>query len=237
MSRLSWGNPGDRVYLAGTDRGVLYTRGAGVPWIGLTAVREAPAYGTPTAYYVDGRKYLNESFTPEEYTATLEAYTYPDAFELCDGTATTDNGLFIDEQYRESFDLSYRTNVGNDLQGLDFGYRIHCLYNATAAPSTKDNVSVGSSVTPMTMSWALTTLPEALEGYAPVSHLIMDSRYTDPKLLEHVEGLLYGTPSTTPRLPRPNELLTLFQTWEDAAVVPTGYGMGLYGAGRYGGGA
>lgn len=234
MSRLNWGSPGARVFLAGVDRGVLYSQGVGVPWIGLTAVREAPTFGVPTPFYVDGRKYLNET-SPSEFAATLEAYTYPDEFEFCDGTATAGDGLYIDEQQRHPFDLSYRTKVGNEIEGIDFGYRINFLYNATAAPSARDYVTLGSTVDPLTLSWGLTTLPEDMDGHEPVSHLMVDSRYTHPDLLKQIENVLYGTPSTEPVLPRPNELLKMFQNWGDVIVVPNGYGQGLYGGGFYGG--
>ena len=234
MSRLSWGSPGARVYYAGVDRGVLFTGGVGVPWIGLTAVREAPAFGVPTPYYVDGRKYLNEA-VPEEYAANLEAFTYPDEFELCDGTASNGEGLYIDEQQRYPFDLTYRTRVGNDLEGVDFGYRLHLIYNAMASPTTKDHVTLGSETDPMGLNWALTTLPEDMAGYEPVSHLMLDSRRTDPQLLVQIENLLYGTAATEPTMPRPNDLLKLFKDRGDIDVEPTGYGQGLYGRGYYGG--
>ena len=169
MTRLSWNSPGTRVFEAGVDRGVLYVNGKGVVWNGLIGVTENPQGAAQRAFYVDGRKYLNESL-PEEYSATLDAFTYPDEFEICDGTAYAGRGVYVDEQLRVPFNLCYRSLVGNDLQGADFGYRIHLVYQALAAPSSKARGTISDSVNPTTMSWNITTLPQDMRGYLPVSH-------------------------------------------------------------------
>lgn len=210
VTRLSWGTPGERFFEAGVDRGVLYVDAAGVPWNGLVSVSESPVGGEPQPFYVDGVKYQNYH-TSEEFEATVEAYTYPDEFADCDGTALVANGLFATGQRRKPFGLSYRTNVGNDIDGADHGYKIHLVYGATAAPSGKTNSTMSETVAPFNFSWKLTTKPPALRGRRRTAHFVIDSRTTPAEVLGHIEAILYGTEDTEPRLPVVPELVYIFE--------------------------
>ena len=210
MSTLVWGSFGQRFYEAGIDRGVLYLPGAdGVPWSGLTAVNEAPSGGTPTPYYLDGVKYLNIS-SLEEYEATIEAFSAPPEFTVCDGTASISNGLFVTQQPRKQFGFSYRSKVGNDIEGIDHGYKIHIVYNALAAASDRQNKSLSNNVDPVALSWAISTVPPKFSGYRPTAHFIVDSRYTNSVTLGLLENILYGYSSGNARLPDVDELIALF---------------------------
>lgn len=209
MAVLVWGNVGERYYETGVDRGVLFPlTGDGVPWNGLVSVAEAPSGGEPRPYYLDGFKYLNLA-TSEEFAATIEAFSAPDEFDKCDGTASIHNGLFLTQQKRESFGLSYRTRIGNDVDGTDHGYKIHLVYNALASPSSRSNSTLNDSPSPITFSWGITTAPPTISGYKPSAHFVIDSRKTPAMLLRQVEDILYGSPTTSPRLPSVSELMTL----------------------------
>lgn len=211
MSRIAWGAPGQRFFEAGADRGVLYLPNvAGVPWNGLKSVNEAPSGGEPRPYYVDGYKYLNLA-TAEEFKATLSAFGAPFEFGVCDGTVGIHNGLFATQQPRRPFSLSYRTRIGNE-QDQDLGYKIHCVYNALAAPSTRNNETISNSLTPLDLSWSITTTPPKLTGYRPTAHMVIDSRYTPPRLLTQIEDILYGSDTETARLPEIEELVALFNS-------------------------
>ena len=210
MAVLVWGNIGERYYETGVDRGVLFPKtGDGVPWNGLISVSEAPSGGEPRPYYLDGFKYLNLA-TAEEFEATIDAYSAPDEFDNCDGTASIHNGLFITQQKRESFGLSYRTRIGNDVDGTDHGYKIHLVYNALASPSSRSNSTLNDSTSPITFSWAITTAPPTITGFKPSAHFVIDSRKTDPLVLESVEAILYGDSVGNSRLPDVDELIALF---------------------------
>lgn len=212
MTRLSWGDPGERFFEAGVDRGVLYVDAAeGVPWNGLVSVSEAPVGGETTPFYVDGVKYSN-NHTSEEFEATLEAYTYPDEFSECDGTALVANGLFATSQRRKPFGLSYRTNIGNDVDGAEHGYKIHLVYGASASPSPRSNTTMSDSVAPFNFSWKLTTKPPAFLGRRRTAHFVIDSRETPADVLAHIEDVLYGTDDTPPRLPVVPELVYIFES-------------------------
>lgn len=212
MTRLAWGAHGERYFEAGTDRGVLYLDGqTGVPWNGLRAVNEAPSGGEPRPYYVDGFKYLNVA-TAEEFKATLDAFSSPPEFGVCDGTKSIQNGLFVTQQPRKQFNLSYRTMVGNDHDGVDHAYKIHVVYNALAAPSTRNNQTRGSDSTPMDLSWSITTRPPKMNGLRPTAHVVIDSRLTPPALLASIEDILYGGPEADAMLPSMPELMQLFQS-------------------------
>lgn len=214
MAQLVWGSAGERYYEAGADRGVLYVDGVAVPWNGLTAVKENPTGGEPKPYYLDGIKYLNIS-AAEEFEATIEAFASPREFDLCDGTASISNGLFITQQPRKAFGFSYRTRIGNDLQGLDLGYKIHIVYNALAAPSSRDNASLTDSPTLNALSWAITTTPPRISSYKPTAHMVIDSRRTPAPLLGRIEGVLYGTSTTSAALPSAVDLVGLFTDYEE----------------------
>lgn len=214
MTRLDWNAPGSKVYEAGVDRGVLYIDGLpGVPWVGLVSVSDSPSGGDTKPYYIDGVRYLNIS-APSEFGGTLEAYTYPDEFEDCDGAEQLANGLKIQNQKRKEFGLSYRTLVGNDTEGQSHGYKIHLIYNVLAAPSEKQYNSTSDSAEIDTFSWDLSTrqakFVDDAFGTRIGSHLILDSRVIYPWALEAVEKVLYGSDTEEPRLPTPRELLDLF---------------------------
>lgn len=210
MARLNWGTVGERFYETGTDRGVLYLAAQpGVPWNGLTAVKEVPTGGEPTPFYADGFKYANIA-SAEEFEATLEAFSSPPEFKVCDGIAQVSNGLFISQQPRKSFGLAYRTLIGNDLEGTDHGYKIHLVYGALSAPSQRDNATINSGVDPVVFSWDITTIPAAIVGHKPSAHFVIDSRTTDPFLLIDLEDILYGSDQLVSEMPSPTELVALF---------------------------
>lgn len=208
--RLAWGTFGERYYESGLDRGVLYvTADAGVAWSGLISVSENPTGGAPRPFYIDGVKYLNVA-SAEEFEATLVAFASPAEFGPCEGVVSVHTGLFVTHQRKQSFGLSYRTRIGNDAEQTDHGYKIHLIYNALAAPTTRNNQSINDSVDPTAFSWAISTLPPTITGYKRTAHLIVDSRTTDPDILSEVEDLLYGTDEDPPTLPTPDELIAIF---------------------------
>lgn len=209
MARLDWGALGERLYETGVDRGVLYIGANGVAWTGLISVAESPSGGDAKPYYLDGVKFLNIS-AAEEYEATLEAFYNPPEFAVCDGIASVQNGLFVTQQPRKSFNLSYRTKIGNDVDQSDHAYKIHLIYNALAAPSDRKNNTTGDSVEPSTFSWGITTLPPSITGFKPTAHLVIDSRFTLVATLTAVEDILYGSDVNVARIPSPDELVTLF---------------------------
>lgn len=223
MPRIVWGAPGKRVYEAGVDRGVLYVGALpGVPWNGLTSVNVESSGGDPQAYYIDGVKYLNVP-AAEEFEATISAFTYPNEFGLCDGTAQVRSGLSVTQQRRRSFGFSYRTGVGNELTP-ELGYKIHIVYNALAAPTSRNHKSLGESADPEDFSWSITTRPPAITGYNRTSHIVIDSRDTDPVTLAAIEDILYGTNINTARLPSFDELVTIFDTITTIIVTDNGDG-------------
>lgn len=210
MTRVIWGATGSRYFETGIDRAVLFPpTGSGVPWNGLVSLTEAPDGGQVESYYQDGVKYVS-SVISEEYRATLDAFTYPDQFEVCDGTAESGNGLFVTHQPRKPFSLCYRTLVGNDVAGTDHAYKLHFLYNALAEPTTRNNRTLGESVDPNLMSWAISATPPAISGFKPTAHLIVDTRQASASKISQVENIAYGTSSTAPRMPTPSELKSLF---------------------------
>jgi hypothetical protein len=209
MSKLIWGAAGERFFEAGVDRGVLYVPGlAGVAWNGLKSVKESPNGGEPRPYYLDGFKYVNIS-AAEEFNATLEAFSSPPEFAVCDGSVQLAAGLFVTQQPRKSFGLSYRTLVGDDIAGLESGYKIHLVYNALAAPSGRDNSSNNSSVELLDLSWNISTRPPLAVGYKSTSHLIIQTKNLDPVKLEALEVVLYGDGATAPSLPDQSTVIGL----------------------------
>lgn len=210
MARLIWSASGERYYETGVDRGVLYVDAQpGVAWTGLTSVSEAPAGGEARPYYIDGIKYLNLSLI-EEFAATINAFSSPPEFGPCDGSVAIQNGLFAAHQPRKPFGFSYRTKIGNDIDGVDHGYKIHLVYNALAAPSGRSNTSIGETTEPNEFSWSVTTVPPVVTGFRPTAHLVVDSRYTPTGLLVAIEDILYGSDAAAPRLPTVLELKTMF---------------------------
>lgn len=210
MARLSWAAVGERFYETGVDRGVLYVGiEPGVSWTGLTSVSESPTGGEASPFYIDGVKYLNLAGS-EEFAATINAFSSPYEFGPCDGTMSIQNGLFVTQQPRKPFGLSYRTKLGNDIDGTDHAYKIHVVYNALAAPSERSNNTVGDSTDPLSLSWSVTTLPPSITGYKPTAHFMIDSRKTTETILATIEDILYGSDSGASRLPSPSELIAIF---------------------------
>lgn len=216
MARLEWDKVGERYYETGVDRGVLYVQSegaypTGVAWSGLTTVTESPSGAEATPLYADNIKYLN-LLSNEDFACTIEAYTCPDEFAECDGRASLAKGVSITQQKRKMFGFSYRTKVGNDVDGDDYGYQIHLVYGCLAAPSERSRATVNDSPEATTMSWEVSTTPVNVAGFKPTAHVVIDSRKADPVKLSAFEDILYGKngePSSVARLPLPAEVATL----------------------------
>ena len=215
MATLIWDASGERFYETGVDHGVLYIPDAngaysnGVAWNGLTSVSESPTGAEPTALYADNIKYLN-LYSAEEFGATVEAYTYPDEFAQFDGLYTPEAGISIGQQSRKSFGLSYRTKVGNDLEGDSYGYKLHLIYGCTASPSEKAYNTINDSPEAITFSYEVSTVPVSVTGAKPTSLVTIDSTKVDASALESLESILYGTAGTDPMLPLPDTVVALF---------------------------
>lgn len=210
MTRLAWDSMGERVYEAGLDRGVLYPAvGPGVAWNGLVSVQESAEGGEVGSYYQNGKKFA-VLFGVEEFRAEIEAYTYPEEFDASQGNSEIANGLYTTQQDRAPFGMSYRTKVGNDVEGLDHGYKIHIVYNAYVEPSDKTYTSVSDSIEPTNFNWSIVTIPQEVPEKRPSAHFEIDSRTTTPFQLDFIEGILYGSAGEDPRLPDLDELVTLF---------------------------
>lgn len=210
MSKLVWDAIGEKKFEAGVKKGVLYPQEAGaypqgVAWNGLTAVNETPSGAESTALYANDAKY-GDLQADEIFGATVEAYTYPEEFEECDGSKELVPGVYIGQQTRKAFGLSYVTTVGNDTDGLAYGYKIHLVYGAKAAPSEKAHSTLNESPEAMTMSWELSTTPVAVEGFKPTSHLVIDSKKFTAEKMKAIEDILYGTEAEEARLPLPSEV-------------------------------
>ena len=216
MAKLVWDKTGDRLYETGVKNGVLYIPTAGVyskgvAWNGLTAVTESPSGAEATALYADDTKYLS-LMSAEEFGATIEAYTYPDEFAACDGSAELADGVMIGQQKRSTFGLCYKTTIGNDTEGNDHGYKLHIIYGAQAKPSERAYASINDSPEAITFSWEITTTPVNVTGAKPTASLVIDSTKADPSKLAALEDVLYGKdgePASEPRLPLPDEIKTL----------------------------
>lgn len=213
MSKLVWDNTGERLYETGVKQGVLYVQegGAypkGVAWNGLTAVTESPSGAEATPLYADDIKYLN-LMSAEEFGATIEAYTYPEEFAACDGSAAIATGVYIGQQARKTFGLCYRTTLGNDTEGNDYGYKLHIIYGALAAPSEKAYATINDSPEAITFSWEVSTTPVAVAGHKPTACITIDSTKVDGGKLAALEAKLYGSESEEAMLPLPNEIVTM----------------------------
>lgn len=214
--KLEWDKSGEHLFETGVDRGVLYPQAAdgtypkGVAWNGLTSVSESPSGAEATALWADNIKYLN-LYSAEEFGATVEAYTYPDEFAELDGSAEIAPGAMIGQQNRKAFGLCYRTVLGNDIQGNDYGYKIHIIYGAQASPSEKSYETINDSPDAITFSWELNTTPVPVAGHKPTASIVIDSTKCDPDKLAALEEILYGTAGqsgTDARLPLPAEVIS-----------------------------
>ena len=220
MSKLVWDQIGERYYETGVEKGVLYpvengTYQAGVAWSGLTTVTEKPSGAESTALYADNTKYLN-LMSNEDFGGSIEAYTYPEEFARCDGSASIATGVIIGQQKQPSFGLSYVNKVGNDTDGTDLGYKIHLVYGAQASPSEKAYATVNDSPEAITFSWEFTTTPVQVPGFKPTATVVIDSTKAKAEHLAALETILYGSEDTEARLPLPEELMTIFK---DEVVV------------------
>ena len=216
MSKLVWDSTGDRLYETGVKNGVLYpidevgTYSKGVAWNGLTAVTESPSGAESNPLYADDIKYLALR-SVEEFGRTIEAYMYPDEFAECDGSAELAAGVKIGQQKRKVFGLCYRTTLGNDVKGDDYGYKLHIVYGAVASPSERGYTTMNDSPEAITMSWEFTTTPVSVEGFRPTAHLEIDSTKANAEKLAGLEDILYGANESEARLPLPNEIATLMK--------------------------
>lgn len=216
MSKLVWDETGKRTYETGIKNCVLFPLSdegkydKGVAWSGITAVTESPSGAESNPFYADDIKFLDIR-SVEEFGGTIEAYMYPEEFEECNGSAELVKGVTITQQKRRSFGLCYRTVIGNDVKGDDYGYKLHFVYGATAAPSESAYQSISDSPEPNTMSWEFTTTPVSVDGFKPTAHLEISSLTADSAKLAALEAIIYGTDEseTTPRLPLPDEIKTL----------------------------
>lgn len=215
---LTWDQTGEHLYETGVDHGVLYvydsttrTYGEGIAWNGLTNVSEKPSGAEATALYADNIKYLN-LMSNEEFGATIEAYTYPDEFAECDGSAAIATGVTIGQQKRKTFGFSYRTKVGNDVDGNDHGCKYHLVYGCLAAPTEKGYATINDSPEAITFSWEVTTTPIEVTGKKPTAHITIDSTKVDSAKITALEALIYGSTTAPATMPTIAQLLTIFGT-------------------------
>lgn len=210
---LKWDEAGKKFYETGVDRGVVYPQSAGAypegyAWDGLIGVSESPSGAEPTALYANNKKY-QDLMSAEEFGGTINAYTYPEEFAECDGSKEIAPGVFISQQTRKAFGMSYRTLIGNDTDGTDHGYKIHLVYNAKASPSEREHNTVNDSPEAAELSWEFSTTPVDVKDAKPTSHIVIDSTKVDKDKLSALEAILYGSGETKARLPLPEELITL----------------------------
>ena len=216
MPALVWDQVGERFYETGVDHGVLYVPDVngdyteGVAWNGLTSVSESPTGAESTAQYADNIKYLN-LISAEEFGATIEAFTYPDEFAPFDGLAVPEPGVVVGQQPRKMFGLSYRTRLGNDIEGDEHGYKLHLVYGCVASPSEKAYNTINDSPEAITFSWEISTTPVPVTGLKPTSLIVVDSTVVDPTKLTALEDALYGT-TVAASLPMPDEVIAMFAT-------------------------
>lgn len=224
MTKLVWGGSGDRRFETGVDRGVLFLIHNGQydeahAWNGLTAVTKTPSGAEPTSLYADNKKYLSLR-SAEDFGFTIEAYSSPVAFDQCDGSASPVAGVSLGQQGRSLFGFSWRTRVGNDVDGSDFGYKIHLAYGATASPSEKAYETINESPDAITLSWEATTTPIEIDGFKPTAIVTIDSTLVSAADLANFEAVLYGTPGSNARMPLPDEVITFFNATANTLVTP-----------------
>jgi hypothetical protein len=219
MPEIKWDQVGERLYETGVDHGVLYLPNAqgvydtGVAWNGLTTVTESPSGAEASPQYADNIKYLN-LISAEEFGGTIEAFTYPEEFAACDGTGSPTDGVAVGQQTRQTFGLSYRTRLGNDIAGTDHGYKLHLAYNLLAQPSEKAYATINDSPEAISFSWEFTSTPVEVPGFKPSAILTIDSTKVASAALAELETLLYGGTASgeKAKLPTPAEVLALFDT-------------------------
>ena len=215
-NKIVWDATGEKTFETGVDHGVLYVQveGAypqGVAWNGLTAVTESPSGAEASPLYADNIKYLN-LMSAEEFGATIEAYTYPDEFMECDGSAELTTGVYIGQQARKTFGMSYRTVLGNDVSGNEHGYKLHLIYGALAAPSEKAYATINDSPEAITFSWEVSTTPVNVTGHNPTASLVVDSTKVDKGKMALLEAALYGSDEKAAYLPLPDEVVSIIGT-------------------------
>lgn len=215
MAKIIWDNIGEKLYETGVKNGVLYIQeggvyNKGVAWNGLTAVTESPSGAEPTNLYADDIKYIS-LYSAEEFGATIEAYTYPEEFAICDGSATIADGVYVGQQARKPFGLAYKTTMGNDTDGAAYGYKLHLLYGCMASPSEKSYSTINDSPEAITFSWELTTTPVNVTGHKPTACVTIDSTKCDKAKLASLEEILFGTDDVEARMPMPDEIATLMK--------------------------
>lgn len=238
MARLTWDNTGERLYETGVDHGVLYIPDGsgvynnGVAWNGLTTVTESPSGAEATPLYADNIKYLDLR-SAEQFGATIEAFTYPTEFNQFDGVNSPSAGVYVGQQARKSFGLSYRTALGNDVSGSDYGYKLHMIYGATAAPSEKAYATINDAPEAITFSWEIATTPVSAGGVLkPTSLMVVDSTKVDPAKLTTLEDLLYGQ-SGNPSLPTPAAVIAIFGAGVTTVDMGAGANQPTYVAGTH----
>lgn len=217
MARLIWDEVGQRFFETGVKNGVLYVQNNdgsyanGVVWNGLTAITESPSGAEETPLYADDVKYLTLR-SAEEFGATIEAFTYPEEFEQCDGSALIADGVTIGQQARKAFGLCYRTAVGNDIQGQEFSYKLHIIYGCTVAPSEKSYSTINDNPEAITFSWELSTVPVPVDGFKPTASLVIDANKVEPGKLQLLENALFGDAENEAKLLLPNQIMELMKT-------------------------
>jgi len=224
MAILVWDQTSERLYETGVKNGVLYPQNAsgiyplGVAWNGLVSVTESPSGAEATPIYADDTKYLN-LISAEEFAATVEAYTYPDEFAACDGSAELATGVNVGQQSRQAFGLAYKTTLGNDVSGNDYGYKLHLIYGGLAAPSEKGYQTINDSPEAITFSWEVNTTPVSVTGEQPTASITIDSTKADATKLATLEDILFGTAGTDPRLPLPDEVKSIMTVTPSAIAL------------------
>jgi hypothetical protein len=240
MAPLKWDQVGERLFETGVDHGVLYIpdeTGAydlGVAWNGLVTVTESPSGAAANPQYADNIKYLN-LIAAEEFGGTIDAFTYPDEFAQCDGTAVVEAGLTVGQQSRKVFGLSFRSRVGNDIDGTDHGYKLHMIYGAQAAPSDRAYGTINDQPAAISFSWTITTspVPVSTSGLKPTALVTVDSTKVDAATLADLEDILYGTGGVEARLPLPDEVIALFGGTAPTPVRLTGANAPTYDSGTH----
>jgi len=223
VARLEWSAVGERFYEGGVDRGVLYIDDVGHAWNGLVSVDESPTGGEERAYYIDGGKYLSIA-SREEYKATINAFYSPRAFDACDGVVSVRAGLFASQQRRKTFGLCYRTRIGNDVESLNHGYKIHIVYNALATPTPRRYSTESADPNASVLSWGISTRAIYVPDSMPSAHLVVDTTEAPAYVVGLLEDILYGNDFNPPRLPDPTEIASLFDDDTEFTVTDLGDG-------------